>query len=96
MLEAYFWSTRVKCADRLISSDMIRGLLMHAHILRKYNKRVPVTPLFIVVGFTVIISFDSRNFLELKLLFEPKCKEVDFCWSEKVFSGRGHSLESLL
>ena len=27
MLEAYFWSTRVKCADRLISSDINRGPL---------------------------------------------------------------------
>ena len=28
LLEAYFWWTRVKCADRLISSDMDQGLLM--------------------------------------------------------------------
>ena len=40
LLEAYFWWTRVKCADRLISSDINWGL---------FRGSVRDTPLFILL-----------------------------------------------
>ena len=50
---------------------------------------MPVTSLFIFVGYNVLISFDSANFSKLKQLFEPKCKELHFVGQEKSFQLQG-------